>query len=230
MDPTPRIGIVGDVHQDLDALVATLDGPLANCAQLVCTGDVVDRGPAGANDVLDVLEARGVTITLGNHELAYLGGPSFPGMREPRNRELPTRLRRMLSDGQLVAAVAHEGTLIVHGGVSRAFWNAELRAACGSDVDAIATHLSRRLLRAAMRQDFRNDPMFASGAGRRTPGPFWAHAERDLLGAGSLPPFRQVVGHVALSDTDWMELGAGSLRAVLWSAPPPGALGHALLS
>ncbi|MCZ4495841.1 MAG: metallophosphoesterase [Thermoleophilia bacterium] len=190
-------GIIGDIHLDLAGLEAAIAGPLAECGRFVVTGDFLDRGPGDPHDVLErVLALPDVVVLAGNHELAYLGGPSYRGMAEPRCAPLAPLLRDLVIDGRLRAAASVHGVLCVHGGVSRAFWQRHLEADCGGDPVAAVAKMNRLLVRAVGTRDFTH-PLFGA-LEARIRGPFWAGIGDDLLATGT-PPFDQVVGHVPMS-------------------------------
>lgn len=64
-----RIGVISDVHGNLQALQAILKYfDSQHCDEIIHTGDVVDIGP-NARECLDILLARSdVTLILGNHD------------------------------------------------------------------------------------------------------------------------------------------------------------------
>ena len=99
IDTAADVYAVGDVHGDYDRLAALLtaaglipaapDAPdavrwKAGKAVLVCTGDLVDKGPASVKVVAffralqKAAEAEGgrVVVTMGNHEAEFLNDPS----------------------------------------------------------------------------------------------------------------------------------------------------------
>ena len=194
----------------------------------MCTGDVLDRGEDDPDEVLDELLRRGVRLLAGNHELAYLGGPTFAGMADGRSHVVRERLRELALDGKLRAAAAVGDVLCCHGGITRAFWERHLRTECGSDVTQVASTLNRWFLRGIARRDLTH-PIFASMADPM-PGPFWAHLEDDVL-AGGTPPFRQAVGHVVTWPPGWRSLeSGGSVFPLDWGAHhPDGSIGHLVM-
>lgn len=209
-------GIVGDIHLRLDALRRTLAGPLAGCARLIAAGDWLDRGDDDPNEVLDALLEAKVELLVGNHELAYLGGPRPAGLVEASGLAMAGRLRELALDGKLQAAAVAKDVLVVHGGISRAYWDRELRDGCGRDPAAIARRLNLQLLHAVARKDF-SAPAFAALADP-VPGPFWAHLHEDLL-CDELPPLRQAVGHVVVTEPGWHacpRAGGGEVFALDW--------------
>lgn len=219
--------MLGDIHLDDVALAATLDGPLADCSRVVAVGDMLDRGSAAPERVFELLAARDAVVLCGNHELAYLGGPVYPGMREPAGRALAASLRDQVLDGRLVAAHAAGDVLCVHAGVSRAFWKEHLRDDAGSDVAAIARLLNRWFINGVLRRDFRHPVFAALEAPVR--GPFWAHLEDDLLEPG-LPPIRQAVGHTISRRRGWVRQAPGAVLPLNWGPDAPERLiGHAVV-
>ncbi len=73
MPSAQRIGILGDLHANLSALLAVL--ALLNqekVTELYCVGDLVGYGPR-PNEVLEVIRDRGVRCVAGNHDWALLG-------------------------------------------------------------------------------------------------------------------------------------------------------------
>ena len=204
-----KVGVIGDIHLDLAGLEAALAGPLAGCGRYVVTGDMLDRGTGSPAAVLErIFAIPHVTVLAGNHELAYLGGPVYRGMREEGGQRVAPQLRDLVIDGLLRAATSIGDILCAHGGVSRDFWRAELEPTCGISAQKAAAELNRRFVRAVVRKDF-SDPAFAA-LDSDTPGPFWASAREDLLDR-DLPPFDQVVGHVSLEPEQW-HLGARGRR------------------
>jgi predicted phosphodiesterase len=79
-----RVGVVGDVHCEADALGRVLDSLEAmKLDAILCVGDLVD-GPGDADAALRMLEKRGVQCVSGNHERWFLAG-------EQRNLEDATQ-------------------------------------------------------------------------------------------------------------------------------------------
>ena len=65
-----RIGLIADIHSDLDALEAALAklGDLG-CDHVLCAGDAIDFDlPPGTEETIELLTERGVLSILGNHE------------------------------------------------------------------------------------------------------------------------------------------------------------------
>ncbi len=204
--------VVGDVHLDVAGLAKLLQGELAGAEQVVLAGDVVDRGLGEPLDAIRLATSARVTWLIGNHELAYLGGPVYENMREPAGKLLAPRLRELAAEGRLRAAAAVDGVLVVHGGVSGAFWREHLEPRFGADVELIAAAMNESLVRAVATGDF-SSPLYAS-LRDRVRGPYWASLERDVL-AGELPPFAQAVGHSKVDEVGWRTCPAGGSGRVL---------------
>ena len=63
-----RLGLISDLHGNLVALQAALDGlERVDVDRILCLGDVVDMGPQ-PQEVVDVLRARDILTVLGNHD------------------------------------------------------------------------------------------------------------------------------------------------------------------
>ncbi len=70
-----RIGVISDIHGNLEALeavLALLDG--CGCDEIIHTGDVVDIGPRSRECLRLLLSRKDVTPILGNHDRDYLTG------------------------------------------------------------------------------------------------------------------------------------------------------------
>ncbi len=69
-----KIGIISDTHGNLPALKVMLDHfDKAGCNEVIHVGDAIAIGPF-SKECLDLLIAKKVTMTKGNHELLYLVG------------------------------------------------------------------------------------------------------------------------------------------------------------
>lgn len=218
-------GIIGDIHNDVAALRRTLEGALSGCDRIVAVGDVLDRGPNLPTETFAVLDEVNATIVIGNHELAYIGGPVYSGMRELAGKAYASNLRSRIIDGKLSAATVAGDVLCVHGGISREFWHLHLQDTCGTNVALISKQLNLWLLQAVARNNF-SHPVFAA-LNDRVRGPFWAHALDDIADR-QLPPFRQAVGHTVRASTEWIiGLEGGALYTLEWGQPADDApLGH----
>jgi putative phosphoesterase len=68
-----RLGIISDIHSNLDALEAVIPH-LQNCDEMICLGDVVGYGPQ-PNEVVERLRQLNPTVVLmGNHDYAVITG------------------------------------------------------------------------------------------------------------------------------------------------------------
>jgi putative phosphoesterase len=65
-----RIGIISDVHGNVDGLLAALDR-MGEVDELLCAGDIVEQFRF-SNDAVEVLRTRGARCVLGNHDLVML--------------------------------------------------------------------------------------------------------------------------------------------------------------
>ena len=69
-----RLGVVGDVHCESEALEGVLDAlARMDVEAILCVGDLVD-GPGDADATISTLQARGVQCVAGNHERWFLAG------------------------------------------------------------------------------------------------------------------------------------------------------------
>ncbi|NHX35389.1 MULTISPECIES: metallophosphoesterase family protein [Halolamina] len=77
-----RLGVISDVHGNLPALEAVLDG-MPTVDALVCAGDVVGYNPWPA-ECVDTVRERGIPSVQGNHDRAVASGraPGFNGMAQ----------------------------------------------------------------------------------------------------------------------------------------------------
>ena len=116
-----RIGLISDIHADLDGLVgalALLDG--LGVEAILCAGDLVERGHGG-DAVIELVRARAISCVKGNHEYITLfkqeavereGDPGGLGFRPLTAgsidylRALPDRLRLSFEGTPLLLAHA----------------------------------------------------------------------------------------------------------------------------
>ena len=67
-----KIGIVSDVHSNMDALKAALDYlDEQQVEQIVCLGDVVGYGPS-PNECCEMLRELNAVTLLGNYNLSFM--------------------------------------------------------------------------------------------------------------------------------------------------------------
>jgi len=79
----PRIAIMSDVHGNLEALkevLRDLDG--RGATETFCLGDMVGYGPQ-PQECVDLLRARGVRCTMGNHEQGLINIHYLRGFNQP---------------------------------------------------------------------------------------------------------------------------------------------------
>lgn len=182
------------VISDLHGFEFLLDNALADAGytrgdRLIVAGDLIDIGP---DDCVTAAQRKGATILAGNHEVSAALGVDIA----PQNRESPAKgpkfARRFVS-GDWPLAVAVEGWLITHGGLSTLFEDDIERA--GHDPELIAASLNERF-RGELRR-FLQGGVSMWGLGRSRIigsefGPLWF---RGAL-ANQVPDgLRQIVGH-----------------------------------
>lgn len=198
--------VIGDIHQDLAGLDTLLAGDVGECERVIVTGDFLDRGTGDPHEVIErLLALPNVVLLVGNHELAYLGGPNFRGVTEEAGWKVAPRLRDLVLDGKLRCAALVNETVCVHGGFSRAWLARYIAPDVGRSAREVVAHANRTLLRAVAKRTF-TDPLF-NALNHDVMGPFWASAKEDLLDGGSAR-FDQIVGHVAIPP-DWHETPGG---------------------
>jgi predicted phosphodiesterase len=67
-----KIGIISDVHADLPSLIAALELLTKRGAdRILCSGDLVERGPDG-DAVVETVKSREILTVRGNHDLAVI--------------------------------------------------------------------------------------------------------------------------------------------------------------
>ncbi len=120
--------IIGDVHGNFDQLRNLLiEQHVINeynerinreTIKLYSVGDLIDGDHNRAGDLLCLEYARDWfdRIAIGNHEYAFMGGPSFQGLRM-YDRELILELLKLEATGLLVPAFQVEDYLVVHAGL-----------------------------------------------------------------------------------------------------------------
>lgn len=88
-----RIGILSDVHANLEALEAVFETlRAAGCDQLVCLGDVVGYG-AQPNECCDLIRRTVSATILGNHDAAVAGRMDYSYYRAPARQALDLHAR-----------------------------------------------------------------------------------------------------------------------------------------
>jgi serine/threonine protein phosphatase 1 len=100
--------IIGDVHGCYDELQDLLDkAALSSDDQIICIGDIVDRGMKSAEALNFFRTTPGVASIQGNHERKH--GRTFRGEIEPAASQVITR--RQIGEADYPAAVAYMETL-----------------------------------------------------------------------------------------------------------------------
>ena len=207
-----RVAMLGDVQGRLDALNRALASlgvrPGRTVAEeswpadvtVVQVGDLVHRGPASDAVVATAdrhLRESGRWIQLlGNHEAAYLPGGRWvvPG-HEQLAAETVATIKRWYEDDVAQVAVAHDGMLVTHAGLTARRWHA-----LGEPATAEAAAQ-------ALNAQAHFDPYEAFRAGwvitgttAADPGVIWTHPTVELYpGWQAEPdvPFGQVHGHMS---------------------------------
>jgi putative phosphoesterase len=115
-----RLGIVSDVHANLEALRRAVDRLRRDAIDvLVCAGDIVGYGPQ-PNECIELLEELGAVAVAGNHDLLALGHLD-PSTRGTLDRQSASFSRRMLSSDsrKYLAALPRRailpGVVVAHG-------------------------------------------------------------------------------------------------------------------
>lgn len=227
--PTDQRVVIGDIHGNPSALLALLraadvinDKGERNPRFWVCQlGDLIHGGDdvtfADA-DTLTLAERSIDTQLVGNHEAPFLvpDAPPFEGIHadpaagQPRHPSCQEQLDT--ASGRWQAAVAVDGWLITHAGLSPAFLHGphadpELVAACDPQASpdvasALAEVINRRFRERVARGE--RDALFdAIGPARGGPDPVggmlwcdWHALKREVRRLGS--PCPQIVGHTSM--------------------------------
>lgn len=97
-----RIGLISDIHSNLEALQAVLaDTERVGVDRLVCLGDVVGYGP-DPDACLDLVAQSCDAVVRGNHDEAVLGQEAVHAGLHPRAQEAIEFTRSRLSPGHLM--------------------------------------------------------------------------------------------------------------------------------
>ncbi len=67
-----KIGIISDIHSNLEALQTVLNFLSGEVDQIYCLGDVVGYGP-NPNECVDLIRDHCVKVLMGNHDYAAIG-------------------------------------------------------------------------------------------------------------------------------------------------------------
>lgn len=216
-----RTIVVSDLHGDASLLTRALDDAnfSADSDRLVVAGDLVD---IGTDDTIALAEELGATILAGNHEVsAAIGLRISP--QNPETLAMGPELARRLTEGEWPLAIAVDGWLITHAGVSVTLDDIVVTA--GSEPDAVAAALNE-LFRAEVSDAVRRMPIdWDSLANFRLiggeMGPLWFRP----LSLHHVPSgLRQVVGHTPPEMLSPSHLSA--LEARGWRLVEPGRRGE----
>lgn len=92
-----QIAVLSDIHGNLDALKAVLaDIDAQEIGEIITLGDNIGYGP-DPDEVVKLLAARGVSSTLGNHEMAAVF-PEVPNRMNPTASKALEVTRSLLSE------------------------------------------------------------------------------------------------------------------------------------
>lgn len=94
-----KIGLIADIHANLEALQRALE-ILGNrqAEQIVCAGDVVEKGSAG-DGVVELLRASAIACMMGNHDFDAVGNQAW--LRDNADLSHPAMQGRLLKDDTL---------------------------------------------------------------------------------------------------------------------------------
>lgn len=136
--------VVGDIQGCSDALKRLLDLCRFDPAhdRLICTGDLVARGPDSPGTLRFVRDLGAAAITvLGNHDLHLLGvaqgiGKPGDGLAEVLRAPDADELLAWLATQRLAWLEPISGTLVVHAGVARQ-WTCARTLALASEIESL---------------------------------------------------------------------------------------------
>lgn len=215
----PKTIVVSDLHGNTDVLQDVLEHSGFSAGDsLIVAGDLVD---VGTQDTIGLADSLGATVLAGNHEVsAAIGLRITP--QNPETRAIAPELARRFASGEWPLAVAVEGWLITHAGVSESL--SDVIAEADSDPATIAEKLNARFrdeIASAVRQmplDYDELASYRLIGGEL--GPLWFRP-MDLTRIPS--GLRQIVGHTPPEALSPAQLAALELRG--WLLVEPG--GHA---
>lgn len=95
-------------------------------------GDLIDGRTKTDADALLYAERELDFVVAGNHEMAYMGGPSFGRQPPFDTASLGVSLHRLASQEILVAAQVAYGVLLTHGGINTAYAKSSAEATAES--------------------------------------------------------------------------------------------------
>ena len=204
--------VLSDCHGHPELVSAALDdaGFSAGRDRLVFAGDFLDRGPRPA-ECLELLEAAGAEMLLGNHDAAVVFGQAI-WPQDAVSWTFADQLLDGVATGAWRLAASAHGVLITHAGVTRHMAHAVAPHAA-SCADGLAAALNEALSLAVSNETLADVLLDSDG-------PLWLRPQ-TMLQQG-LPAVPQIVGHTSLWSVDADELarlgvhlidpGAGTLR------------------
>lgn len=99
-----NLGVIADIHGDLEALqqaLAFLDNKKVD--EIVCVGDMVEKGPQSA-EVVELLNARSIACIAGNHDREAIEKGQFDEKTGSFLRQLPLTLNYAISNKHILVA------------------------------------------------------------------------------------------------------------------------------
>src|SRR5690242_12798395 len=99
-----RLGVIADIHADVNALnlaLAFLEAQQVD--QIVCAGDMVEKGP-DSEGVLKLLQIKGIPCVLGNHDREAIAKNSLSEEAEAYLNTLPPTLTYTIENKRIFVA------------------------------------------------------------------------------------------------------------------------------
>lgn len=189
--------VISDVHGNIELLQNTLQRLNITDSnnvrtnpeyKLVSVGDLIDGREATDFNTLEFGDQIFDHIICGNHEAAFLGGPTFDMQREVP--ELTHGLRRMLWTQRLDAAIEEQGVLISHAGYNH------------TNPQQAAQKIQEEWLNHCQREDPTNKLLFAidrfRGGMSHKGGVMWESWKNKVIESQGV----QIVGHTPLGESE----------------------------
>lgn len=118
-----KVGIIGDMHGDYDSFIKALDiFDIQGVNQILCAGDIVDRG-SDADKIIKVIQERDILSIAGNHDRTVVANQDR--WRQHKNPQRMRELGRIVSDktitflenlpDTLSTHIAEKNILVAHG-------------------------------------------------------------------------------------------------------------------
>jgi hypothetical protein len=211
-----RTIIVSDLHGSAAMLDRTVEhSGLTAADTLVIAGDLVDIGP---DDVISRARELGAIILVGNHEVAAALGLRI-SPQHPESLVRGPEFARLMREGEWPLAMAVDGWLVTHAGVSTALDDIIVNE--GLDAELVAADLNRRfadeITDASARVPAEWDSLERYRTLNCSSGPLWfrpMHLSQVPAGVhqivGHTPP--EVLGDAAidrLADLGWLLIEPG---------------------